>query len=193
MFVGYVLNNSGRPRHIFKRRVPPGQKVEFSDIYSLYGDKVPSSAEFVNWLRSSILPPGWEIVIVEEIADVADVEEIPVKAENGMYREVLEAAPIVSSNKERGTTTVNKTEVDTFDPEGPSLEYATPARVDKLTARDIYNLRIKDNPKRIIGMINSIYKLRRALTLCNQDGRKDMISKMIRKRVKDLQNAGGSL
>lgn len=116
-----------------------------------------------------MLPEGWEVVV--ETAEVVD-----------LHREVLEAVPVVVvSPTESGEVVAVK-----GDAELPSLEYAPRKAIDKLTAKDIYNLRLKDNPQRVIGQITSIHKLRRALVLCKDDGRKSVLTRIIHKRIKKL-------
>ena len=57
---------------------------------------------------------------------------------------------------------------------------------NKLTARDISELKIKDDPKRIIRTINSKTKLRRALTLCKGRAGKETLLKYIHERISEL-------
>lgn len=173
---GYVTNNTGRSRHIFKRTIYPGQKIPLDLVYSLVGSKVPEDTEFVDWLEH-YLPKGWEVNVTSQPERDA--------TDGRPYKEVLTAIPVVVG----GSGDIVPERVTTKDAEGddaPSMEYSTPRVIDKMTARDIYNLRLKDNPKRIIKQITSIHKLRRALTLCKNDSRKATIIRLIQGRIREL-------
>ncbi len=159
MLKGHVVNNSSKSRHIFKKTVYPGQKVPLDYIYQVVSSKVGDDVSFVDWLRSS-LPPGWEIDVEEDF-------EVPLDPANVSVEDVRAAAEIEDDERE-------------------SLEYAPMKVIDKLSARDVYNLRIKDNPKRVIKQITSVHKLRRALTMCRNDSRKSMLATIIRHRIKEL-------
>jgi len=56
----------------------------------------------------------------------------------------------------------------------------------KLTSRQIAELKIKDEPKKIIPQIMSIHKLRRALTMCKDRPGKETLTKLIRERITEL-------
>lgn len=162
MINGFVVNNTGRSRHIFKKTVYPGQKVPLSYVYQVVSSKVDGEDSFVDWLKSR-LPPGWELDVNEEFE--LPIDATAVSADEVKVVEKEPAAP---------------------DEDRESLEYAPLKIIDKLTARDVYNLRIKDNPKRVIKQITSVHKLRRALTLCKNDSRKSMLATIIRHRIKEL-------
>lgn len=160
MVKGYVTNNTGRSRHIFKRTVYPGQKVPLDVVYSALKKKVPDGASFVDWLEH-YLPSGWEL-------------------------QVTQAKEKTSTEQEEVEDAVQKDTDGSEDDGRPSMEYATPRVIDKMTARDIYNLRIKDNPRRILKNVTSIHKLRRALTLCKNDSRKATLIRLIQGRIREL-------
>ena len=173
---GYVTNNTGRSRHIFKRTVYPGQRIPLDVIYSVVMGKVPEGTEFVDWLEQ-YLPSGWEVSVADDTAsDVTGGRK---------YKEVLTAIPVVVDSAPASAGATQHADEDDDDAR-PSLEYATPRVIDKMTARDIYNLRLKDNPRRIIKQINSIHKLRRALTLCKNDSRKATLIRLIQGRIREL-------
>lgn len=177
MIKGHVLNNSGKSKHIFKQTVFPGQRVNLSAVYSLLSNKVPEDQEFVAWLQASYLPPGWEL----------HVEEFEPEEAVNPAREIVQADKVKPPPVEFDFSALEQQEDDDS---RPSLEYAPEKTLDKLTAADIYNLRMKDNPKRVIKNIYSVHKLRRALTLCKADARKSMLSKIIQHRIKDLNHGG---
>lgn len=176
MVKGYITNNTGRSRHIFKKTVYPGQKITLERAYKLVGSKIPKGSSFVDWLKD-YLPEGWEVnVLPQETSDYVGGRQ---------YKEVLTALPLTASDVvEVAEDPLQKIDGEVKDP--PSLEFSTPRAVAKMTARDIFNLRIKDNPRRILKNIDSIHKLRRALSLCKTDSRKATISRLIRGRIKEL-------
>jgi len=168
MIKGHIINNTGRSRHIFKRTVYPGQKVSLEDVYFLVKDKFSDSSGFMEWLEER-LPEGWEVFVAPQAENSA--------VGGRMYKEVLTAVPTVENAPADEDAVVDSR---------ASLEYITPKAIDKLTARDIYRLRLKDNPKRIIKQITSIHKLRRALALCKNDSRKATLTRLIQGRIREL-------
>lgn len=173
MVNGVVINNTGRSRHIFKQTIFPGQEVPLQQVYDVLGNKTPEGLSFVDWLRS-YLPDGWE-VHVEEKAEASVTG-------GRLFKEVLTAVPVVENAVEAQVDVVVAPEED----ELPSWQYATPRAIEQMTAKDIYNLRMKDNPQRVLKQINSIYKLRRALTMCKRDSRKAILTRLLQGRIKSL-------
>ncbi len=159
MIKGHVLNNSSKSRHIFKRTVYPGQTVPLQDIYAVVSSKVGEDTTFVDWLKAS-LPPGWEVFVEEDFEEPLDVSAVTSE----------DLQPVEGAE----------------DDDRESLEYAPYKVIEKLSARDVYNLRMKDNPKRVIKQISSVHKLRRALTMCRNESRKSMLATIIRHRIKEL-------
>ena len=172
MAEGYVRNNTGRSRHIFKKTVYPGQIVSLGHIRELLGNKVPEGASFITWLEQ-YLPEGWEIKVPQRTKDVGGRE----------FKETLTAVPVVVDGAE---TAEEEEELDEDDDGSPSKQYATPRAIDKMTSRDIYNLRLKDNPKRVLKHVTSIHKLRRALTMCKNDSRKSVLQRLLQQRIREL-------
>lgn len=178
---GYVVNNTGRSRHIFKRTVYPGQKVSLEHVHKVLGTKVPTGELFVDWLEQ-YLPTGWELDVSVETSDVSG---------GRMYKEVLTAVPVVadsvspeSSEKDLGS--FRETNDGQREVEPPSMQYATPKAIDKMSARDLYSLRLRDNPKRILKHVTSIHKLRRTLALCKNDSRKEVLTRLVQGRIREL-------
>ena len=64
MVKGYVVNNTGRSRHIFKRAVYSAQKVSLDDVERVLGSKVPEGTSFTEWLEQ-YLPSGWALAVAE--------------------------------------------------------------------------------------------------------------------------------
>lgn len=176
MVKGFVVNNTGRSRHIFKRTVFPGQKVDLEYVYKLVGSKVPEGAQFTDWLTQEYLPKGWELDVVS--AETAST------VGGRMYKETLVAEPVAVSSGKTDESTATAFETNAED--APSREFSTPKAISNMTAKDIYELRIKDNPKRILSNINSIHKLRRALTMCKNDNRKAVLLRLIQGRIRQL-------
>ena len=58
---------------------------------------------------------------------------------------------------------------------------------DRITPKEISELKIKDNPKNIIGRVNSIHKLRRALTACKNRPGKGTLYKLIKIRINEIK------
>lgn len=177
MVKGYAVNRTGRSKHIFKRTVYPGQKVELEYIHKLVGKKVPAGTMFVEWLKDTYLPKGWE-VDEPEPEDTGDCQK---------FKETLTAIPIVAPATSSNYDNVFKEVNAVSDPvRMPSKEYLTPKVISNMKAKDIYDLQLKDNPKRILRNVNSIHKLRRALTLCKNDNRKETLRRLIQGRIREL-------
>lgn len=177
MIKGYVVNNTGRSKHIFQRTVYPGGKVELEDVYRLVGSKVPDGTRFEDWIKGS-LPKGWELSVSQpEPEDVTGGRK---------YKETLTAVPVVAPEVSTEEAAPIEEDVVSTEDLPPSKEYLTPKQISKLTANDIYDLRLKDNPKRILKNINSVHKLRRALTLCKNDNRKVVLHRLIQGRIRQL-------
>ncbi len=180
---GYVVNNTGRSKHIFKRTVYPGQKVDLQQVYDVLKKKVPSESSFLDWLED-YLPSGWELSIPEK-AEVSG---------GRLFKETLVAVPVVSDStppeveKELGGLKETNDGQSSTEPEPEQVnwQYARPQDIAKMTAKDIYNLRLKDNPKRVFKNIDSIHKLRRALTMCRNDSRKAVLTRLIQGRIREL-------
>jgi len=175
MVKGYVINNTGRSKYICKRTVYPGQQLDLEYVYKVIGGKVPEGETFVSWLEGT-LPEGWEVNVVStEAAEAHD-------ATGGRpYREVLTAIPEVST---AASTAVNEEVEDN----GPSLQYSTPRTIDKMTSRELFQLRLRDNPKRLLKHVTSIHKLRRALSMCQRDSRKAVLTRLIQQRIRELNH-----
>lgn len=180
---GYVVNNTGRSRHIFKRTVYPGQKVDLQQVYDVLKRKVPSDSSFLDWLEG-YLPSGWEVSVPEGAAISG----------GRLYKETLTAVPVVSDSSSLNAESELGGLKETNDGQSVvesipvSWQYARPQDIDKMTAKDIYSLRMKDNPKRVIKNIFSIHKLRRALTLCKNDSRKAVLTRLIQGRIRKLNH-----
>ena len=178
---GFVVNNTGRSRHIFKRTVYPGQRVSLQDVHDVLGIKVPENSSFLEWLEK-YLPGGWEIIF-EEREDASGGRP---------YKEVLTAVPVVEdgpsgefSSKKLMETNSGPEEV--LEEDQRSWQYATPKAIDSMTAKDIFNLRLNDSPERVLKQVTSVNKLRRALTLCNKHPRKATLTRLIQRRIKQLR------
>lgn len=164
---GYVINNSGRGKFIFSRNMYAGQKISLSELYKFYCDRYGGNfdAGFLAWLKDNRLVEGFEIVV-----------------EN-----------INSSEKFSAAEKNSPEQLDQLDPD-EQAEQAEQARAlfvrqvhpNKLTARDISELKIKDNPRDIIRSVSSKSKLRRALTLCTGLNSKETIIKYIKERIDEL-------
>lgn len=158
MLEGYVVNNTGRGKHIFKRTFSVGSKIPIEQLYELYKDKYGGDFDlgFVNWLEKNKIPAGSGMDIVLDQVSKDDVPKEPEEADATIS--VLEDLSRIPPNK--------------------------------LSARQISELKIKDNPKKVIGSIYSITKLRRAITFCSGRPGKETLLKYIRARISELQAAG---
>jgi hypothetical protein len=164
MITGVIVNNTGKSKHIFKRTVYPGQQVDLSEVHKLLSAKVPEGENFISWLQGYI-PQGWEVH-----GEIVEQEQGKLEVGQGAGYE----APLPSVE-------------ETAENMAPSLQYLTPKKIHNMSAKDIFNLRVKDDPRKIVNQIDSIHKLRRALTLCNKSGRKEVLSKIIRARIDKLR------
>lgn len=173
MVSGYIVNNTGKAKHIFKRTVYPGQKLDITTVYELVGRSLPEETTFVDWLKEH-LPDGWEVLLEEgqEESSKVIVREQAQKTTNSLIPD--DQKHLLSGPED----------------DSPSLEFAPLKKIDKLTARDIFNLRVKDNPRRVVKQVDSVHKLRRALAMCKDDSRKNMLANIIRHRIREIGNDG---
>jgi hypothetical protein len=188
---GYVINNTEKAKHIFKKKVVPGDKIDLEYLKLIFKNELPKDSSIEQWLKARYLPDGWEVVITEEIQE-DEQSTPPVKVIlNGkeVYKEHLLARPEVAAEGYGETQVIEE-------PDGvntslfENLAYASPNVLRNLSARQIYNLRLQDDPKRAIKEIDSIHKLRRSLTLCKKDGRKEMLMMLIKRRIDEIVNTG---
>lgn len=171
---GYIVNNSGKSKHIFKRKFPVGHKIFLEDIWGMYEAKVCESLDkknaeiseedFVNWLGSNKkLPRGFEVVY----------------ASNGDNKDV------VSSTSADASESLGKAADGRL--ERPSLAGARQGIIDALTYKDVANLKIMDNPKEVVDRINNLSKLRRAYTTVRNMPRKRKLENILRNRIQELE------
>lgn len=167
MIIGYVVNNSGRSSHIFKRNMPPGGKVSIEDLYNTYRlmYKYKFDINFVEWLQENKLKEGYDIIVEDVIEDT--VEEVFSLA----GEEILE----------------RKEEEDVELDEAAGVLAEAERQEEKWTSVQIAQLKMKDKPRRVIRSIDSIVKLRRAITLCKKEKGKKILIDMIRDRIAELQ------
>jgi len=168
MIKGYVENTTGRARHIFKQSVTPGEKVTLDQLYEVYRRQYNGNLdlEFVDWLKDNKVPEDWSIVVNQYVP---------------------EKDPTKSLSEEDSSESLN-----------PPSPKSMPSRViekplfqkkpaEKITAAELAGLKHKDNPKQVIQRISSIYKLRRALTMCNGKKGKALLRKYIHARIDELK------
>jgi len=81
MIKGYVVNNLGRGKHIFKQSVSPGMKVPLDKLYDQYSVSYGGDfdLDFLEWLEKTKIPKGsgFDIVVedVKQDVDTSVVEE----------------------------------------------------------------------------------------------------------------------
>ena len=169
---GFIVNNCGKPKYIFKRNFPVGHRIYLSDLWKMYKTKVGialnkevvSEEEFVAWLTDNNYMKQGFIYYPGEKASFDG--------------EVLTVTP--GSSNEAGTQADGRLVK-------PSLAGARAGVIEKLTYSEIANLRILDDPKRIIDSITNLHKLRRAYTTVRQMSRKGHLQKILRDRIQDLE------
>jgi hypothetical protein len=172
---GYILNNSGATIHIFKTKFLAGDKIRLEKIWPLYetrarkdlGKKNVSEEEFVAWLEANhYMQPGF-------VYNSAKEQTVPVDILVSTSPEIAEEGASADGRLVR-----------------PPLADATTAVIDKLTWRDIADLRVVDDPKKIINGINNRSKLRRAYTACRGKARKQHLENILRARIQELERIG---
>ncbi len=167
MVKGYLYNNTGKAKFIFKRSVPAGHKILLEDVYQVVS--LPPGESFLEWVQENI-PEGWELSISADSVD--EIDPTLIKYEDVRPKFVESGQP--------------EKHLLTGDPQDPVLANAPVDSFHKLTSKDIFNLKLKDDPKRVLKNIDSIHKLRRSLALCKGDPRKAMLTEMIRARIAQL-------
>jgi len=170
MIKGYVINNLGRGKHIFKRSVPPGMKVPLDQLYELYSKNYEGKfdTEFIDWLEKTKIPKGSGFDIVLEAILPDDIKDTETGSTN-IPETISFLIPVESAQT---------------DPEPEPEIRLPPPR--KMTSRQIADLKIKDNPKIVLQHISSVHKLRRALTLCKDKPGKETLSRLIRERMTEI-------
>lgn len=158
MIKGYVINNLGRGKHVFKRSVPPGSKVPLEQLFSLYSRQYSGNFDtgFLDWLDENKIPKGFDIVI-----ESINTDDLQVEVQDDVHEDLEEAVSV-------------------------QVESISGTLPNRLTARQISDLKMKDNPKKVIQEILSIHKLRRAQTLCKGRAGKETLLKMIKDRITEL-------
>lgn len=162
MIEGYVISNAERPRHIFKQGVLPGMKISLGDMYAKYKNKYQGGFDvgFLEWLEKNKLPEDFDIVI-----NSIDSEEV--------------TKPQVENVEEAVVEMTTGLELDAL----PDRQF----NPEKMTPKELSELKIKDNPKNVIGGVMSVHKLRRTLTLCKDRPGKGTLTKLIRTRISELK------
>lgn len=171
---GYILNHSGKTKHIFKRKFPVGHKIELDSIWGLYKSKVCAfldkeeveitTEDFVSWLDNvGKIPEGFEIVYSEE----------------GDSKDIIESSSSDTSD-DLGNQTDGRLKK-------PTLAGAKQGVVDTLTYKDLANLHISDDPKDIISRVSNLSKLRRAYTVVRTMPRKRSLEIIMRNRIQELE------
>lgn len=161
-----IVNNSSKCKHIFQRTIYPGQKILLKDAYSILKNRVDKKADFVDWLKDYI-PDGWYVQLGSDFSEgspLLDSLKVPPTPEQ------------VSIHKEYSEVPAKE----------PSISRISQLAVNNLSARDLFNLRVKDDPALILSKVNSLTKLRRTLTFCNKNGRKAVLTKIVKRRIKEL-------
>lgn len=189
---GYVINNTGKPRHIFQRRVSPGDQIDLEYVYTILGSKAPNDLEFIPWLKTTYLPEGWDIVVENVLENPSGPNKVVVNGRE-MFKEIITAKLHIAKegDEERGSTEYGDEEeadISALD----NLSNAPATLIKKLTARQISNLKVKDNPRRALKEVDSFHKLKRALHYCRQDNRKEFLAKLIQARMKQLVSSSGA-
>ncbi len=170
---GYIINNGSKSKHIFKRKFPVGHKIFLKDIWNLYekkvckatGSEAPSAEDFVGWLKqNNLIFPGFLI-------------EFPEKATADMQLKEVTSSKVPEDKGPEDNGRANK----------PSLAGIRSGVIDKLTYKDIAELRMTDKPKDIIAHINNISKLRRSYQVVRNTPNKRQLERMIRNRLQELE------
>lgn len=170
---GYIVNNCGKPKYIFKRNFPVGHRLYLAELWKMYEVKVKkalekdevSEADFLAWLTANhYMKPGFAYYPGEKASLAGDVVEAT-----------------GSGVKEEGSAENGRLVK-------PSLANVPSGVLEKLTYSEIANLRILDNPKKVVEAISNLHKLRRAYTVVRQMPRKGHLQKILRDRIQDLES-----
>ncbi len=79
MINGYVINNLGRGKHIFKQSVFPGMKVPLDKLYEQYSVSYGGefNLDFLKWLEKTKIPKGSGFdIVVEDIKTEVEVKPV---------------------------------------------------------------------------------------------------------------------
>lgn len=80
MIRGYIVNNSGRHKHIFKHRFGPGMRLDLEEVYAVYKRQYKGNFDekFLEWFKKHKLPSGDDFeLVIESIYEGPYYEEIP--------------------------------------------------------------------------------------------------------------------
>lgn len=166
---GYVRNISRTWRHALKRSIAPGQKIDLDVLYAEYGEKhgIEEGKPFVDWIRSVKLKDAntWEVSYREPM-DIPD--ELPDVEQK--------------ENKEADSTITESVEAK------PKPDNVAPFNPIKQEVMDIVDLSVR-KAKEDLPKIMDIKLLKAALHVANTQAGKDTLTRMLRKRVKELELA----
>jgi hypothetical protein len=170
---GYILNNSNKSRFIFKQSFPVGHKILLKNVWPLFEKKVckelssdnPSAEDFVEWLKvHKLIFPGFLV-------------EFPKKATADMEIKEVTPSEVPENKGNPADGRISK----------PSLAGIRSGVVDKLTYKDIAELRMIDKPKEIIANINNVSKLRRSYQVVRNTPNKRQLERLLRSRIQELE------
>lgn len=80
MVKGFVINNCGRGKHIFKKSISPGMSIPLQELYDLYSKPYGGSfdVDFLEWLEKTKIPKGSGFdIVIEDIKNEVEVKPVP--------------------------------------------------------------------------------------------------------------------
>jgi hypothetical protein len=154
---GYVKNKGHIWKHIMKRKVGPGARIDLNDLYAQYGAKyaLEPGKEFVEWLKSVKLQDTqtWQVFFFEDGEEVSDVIE--------SEEEEKKVVPEQDDNRR----IINK---------------------NKLTVDEVVALSVR-KARDVVPFINDIQLLKYAEQVAKQRPNKDSLRLILRKRINTLE------
>lgn len=162
---GYVRNISRTWRHALKRSVAPGQKIDLDVLYAEYGEKhgIEEGQPFVDWIRNVKLKDAgtWEV----------------------SYRKPMDIPEDVSKETKNVVSDDDKTQKDEQENKPDNV---APFNVTKPDISYVVDLSVR-KAKEELPKIMDVKLLRAALNITNTQAGKDTLTRMLRKRIKELE------
>lgn len=178
MLKGTLLNKSKQAYFKFGRLVPPGEEIPLQAVKeSLYKTSgANNNKEFINWLREYLKPsPYWILKTVDEVKVTGKKAQEPVIAGSERLDASLEVDEEAS-----GDVVYNNQVLGTRD----EVTLIGKIRTDTVTVDDVVNIKVKDNPKKVLSEIGNPQVLQDAYGVLRRgDSSKGFLEDAIRKEL----------
>ncbi len=156
---GYIINKTSGWRHALKRNIGPGQKIDLDELFEQYGEKheIQEGTPFVEWLRSI------------KLSDAGVW---------GIIHNTEEGKPQKSAKTEIPKKKEGKPKVE--------AEEAMPIVAKGLDVNEVADLSVR-KARETLPKFTDLKTLKYALNQANQLADKNILCRMLRKRISELE------